>query len=626
MRRFYTLLVFGLLISTKLVFAQQLPDSCKLQFGTNLGGISDYMTELPFVDLMHSCRTWYTKSVGDPNFPFNSGFADSLNYRSDGYPTHIPQQVNGSAYLQKTATIWGGTQGWPIGTYDVLFDGTGVLQVSGVSNIVPITANHFTFDFTNPGTNVELLIDSSLASNPVHHIRVLMPGALATYQTQPFNPDWLSKLSLFKSVRFMDWGATNGWGQVDPYTWDDPVLFSWNDRADMNHYTWADSKGVPYEMMIKLMNDYNLDGWVCVPHRANTNYMQNMATLFKDSVHTNLKIYVEYSNETWNWMFGQTQWLNKYGCIIPGVSWPEGTVPYVQQCLNHWSTAFNGQLNRLVRVAAVQTGWQDVSNRVCYNLTPGSFDAVGLTYYFNLSTTGDSTLDVLGSAAKASDVAYWARNEMPTVFNYLQSQKTAIADSLHVKMVFYEGGQHLTPIPFGNFPTYCQALEDVQRDSSMYNMYNQWFDALRTLQSGPEPLQLMNFSFVGGLNCQYGSWGILETLNQNTNQIPAPKYEAIKKNQNKNCGGSTSGFNAPLLASSACTLFPNPAFKKFTVNCEAAEIEQIAIVALDGRVLQVKGTNTGTQTVETTALPAGLYVVTVRCKNGSYYKRKLALE
>ena len=82
----------------------QLADSCKLQFGTNLAGITDYMTEMPFVDLMHNCRTWFSQSIDDPNHPFNSRFADSLSYRADGYPTHMPQIVSSSIYRQKIST------------------------------------------------------------------------------------------------------------------------------------------------------------------------------------------------------------------------------------------------------------------------------------------------------------------------------------------------------------------------------------------------------------------------------------------------------------------------------------------------------------------------------------------
>jgi hypothetical protein len=45
----------------------------------------------------------------------------------------------------------------------------------------------------------------------------------------------------------------------------------------------------------------------------------------------------------------------------------------------------------------------------------------------------------------------------------------------------------------------------------------------------------MNFSFIGGRSARYGSWGILETMNQDTALIPAPKYRAIVENLKPGC-------------------------------------------------------------------------------------------
>ncbi|HPR60299.1 MAG TPA: hypothetical protein PLF35_05105, partial [Prolixibacteraceae bacterium] len=41
-------------------FAQN--QTCKINIGTNLSGLSDWMTEMPFVDMMHNARTWGTRN------------------------------------------------------------------------------------------------------------------------------------------------------------------------------------------------------------------------------------------------------------------------------------------------------------------------------------------------------------------------------------------------------------------------------------------------------------------------------------------------------------------------------------------------------------------------------------
>ncbi|HND87862.1 MAG TPA: hypothetical protein PK971_06035, partial [Saprospiraceae bacterium] len=592
--------------------AQALPDDCKLRIGTNLGGLTDYGTELPFVNLMHNCRTWYSKDVGNPSGgPFDSGHADSIIYRPDGYPTHLPQTLPGVAFPQTVATIWAVTDGWPVGKYTVLFEGTGSLSFwGGLSNLQQTSSNRLSFDFLQPlGGVLEMRILSSAAADPVRNIRVLMPGTEFTYQSQPFNPVWLKKLADFQSVRFMDWFATNNWGQPDPWgSWDDPSLFEWSQRQQLDHYTWATPKGIPYEMAIRLMNDYDLDGWVCVPHRASDDYIRQMATLFHQQLEPERHLTVEYSNETWNWIFGQAQWLLKYGCVQKGLPWPEGTVPYMQNCLDIWTGVYGPHVQRLTRVVGVQTGWQDVSNRTVFNMKPGTLDAFGCTYYFGLSEEADAALDALGAQATAADIAYWARKSRENEKHWIRTQQQDISLPLQLPMVFYEGGQHLTPHPFGQEPTYAQALLDIQRDTAMYNLYSEWYDFVRTLQSGPEPLQLMNFSFVGNRSARYGSWGILERMDQDLSQLPAPKYRAtleqIARYRAAGCGTSGSADLPDALPLRIC---PNPASEGFSIESPSAWTEARLYDGLGRRVARyLPGQPTGLQ-----GLPAGLYWVEV---------------
>ncbi|MDJ0623428.1 MAG: hypothetical protein QNJ17_10705 [Desulfocapsaceae bacterium] len=505
------------------------PASPGLRIGTNLAGMADWGTEIPFVNLMRVARQWYTKSVGAPNPPWNSELANQLTYRSDGYPIHIPQTISESPYPQEVATIWAKTDGWPAGKYTVLWDGIGNLAFHGVhSNLQQTSSNRIVFDLLTPGSgSIEMRITNSSENDPVRNIRVLMPGTESTYATQPFYKLWLEKIAPFKTFRFMDWGQTNNWGERLAYPRPaEPRFFDWHERSRPEDYTWTTAKGVPYEMMVRLMNDLDVDGWVCVPHNASSDYIASMAAFFRDNLEPGRHLYVEYSNEVWNWMFDQTQFLNEYGCIRNNVSWPEGIVPYIQNCMDIWTTAFAGQLGRITRVVGTQLSWLDVSQRITRNMDPASFDAISPTYYFGLSSEDDAQLDVMGEAATAADIAAFARAGMPTSLNWI-SQINDLAIELGKKMVFYEGGQHLTPHPFGEEPTYGQALLDIQRDPLMYELYMDWFAMIKNLQDDDNPFLLMNFSFVGGRSARYGSWGILETMDQDLSIIPAPKYQAI---------------------------------------------------------------------------------------------------
>lgn len=550
------ILAFFAIIASISIHAQ-LPDSCKLSIGTNMSGLYDWSTELPFVDMMHHARQWYTKSVDDAEYPWNSEKAKELSYRSDGYPTHIPQSVNTSNYQQQVATIWAITDAWPKGTYTVLVDGAGEIDITGaVENFTKTDDHRYTFDMVNPENGaVEMIITESKESDPIRNIRVLMPGTEYSYQEEPFYDKWVEKVSDFPTLRFMDWGQTNNWGNEEAGTTSDFIYLNWAERSKMDHYTWANSKGIPYEMMIRLMNHLDKDGWVCVPHRAGEEYQKNMAALFLENLEEERHLYVEYSNEIWNWIFDQTHWLNKWGCEANNMPWPEGIVPFVQNTMDYWTEVYAGDMDRLTRVVGAFVAWLDVSERIAYNLRPNSFDAISPTFYIGLTEEQDAELDQLGNSATVDHIIDFALENIPEVLSWIDGIN-GIADSLDKKMVFYEGGQHLTPHPFGVEPTYGQALIDAQRSPRMYELYNVWLDALRRYQKGDTPLLLMSFGFIGQRSAQYGSWGILESINQDTSEIPAPKYRAILDNMAQ-CSEPDPTLDHKV-SSANISVYPNP--------------------------------------------------------------------
>ena len=532
--KIHRLTILFLTISN-LLFAQ-LSSDCKLNIGTNISGVASWETNLQLVNVMKKCQEWHSQSIGDTTYTWDSGFAKDLSYRPDGYPTQIPQTVAGSTYPQKVATIWESMSDWPLGKYIVLYDGAGKIVFSGsIESFQETSPGRIELNISDTTGSMEMSIDSSDVNNPIHNIRILLPGTETTYLTQPFYTPWLDRLTQFKIIRFMDWGHTNYWGQVDEYTIGPNEMVDWSARSNPDYYTYTHFKGVPYELMVKLLNDTDKDGWICVPHTASENYIRTMADYFRDNLEPGRHLYIEYSNEIWNWDFGQTNWLYQYGCVDTGTDWPEGIVPYIQNCMDYWTQEFAGQLNRITRVVAVQTSWLDVAQRVVNNMRPDSYDAIAATYYFGFSDQGESALDNLGASATVSDIDFYARQNWPTELGYIHNIDS-LAHSKNKELVFYEGGQSLLPNPEGETPSYAKALLDIQRAPEMYNLYNDWYDSIRTFQSGNSPLLLMNYTFVSSRSAEYGSWGILEYSNQDTSIIPAPKYKSTLENMNNNCG------------------------------------------------------------------------------------------
>lgn len=616
------ILPFLLLLVLRQLTAQSgLPDSCKINIGTNLSGMFDWTTEMPFVDLMRHCRTWGTQNAtwvnGGQNV-WDSGVIGSVLRDSNGYPMQTPffEPGLGLETAQRIYTVWASTKAWPAGTYTLLYDGEGELDLWGDADIISQQPGVILANVT-PGVDniVQLRINSSSPQNHVRNIRFLMPGTENSYLENPFYQPWLDKLAPFKALRFMDWGQTNSWGYPDAWSsYDedsDSIRQPWSARSRMADYTWTKNKGVPYEMMIGLCNRLHKDMWICVPHNASDEYIEQMALLVRDQLDPSLKVYVEYGNELWNWIFGQAQWLNKFGCVQQNKPWPEGIVPYIQNCLDIWTTAFEGQSARLVRVVGVQAAWQDVSNRILFNMRPGSLDAFSPAAYFGLSENSDTELDALGSAATAADVSerVYADRENDAI-PWLHTQQTEIGDALGLPMIYYEGGQHITPHPFGQEPSYAQALLDVQRDPAMYDLYDSWFDTLRAIHSGDQPALFMNFSFVADRSARYGSWGILESVTQDTDNIPAPKYQAILDNIHAGCAETSSGTLET--GRSFLSVFPNPVGDVLSIRAD--DVSEIRIFSASGRLLL---NIPAAGTIRVGHLPEGLYFITVKTAGGA---------
>ena len=74
----------------------------------------------------------------------------------------------------------------------------------------------------------------------------------------------------FGTIRFMDWGATNG----NP-------LQKWSERPTLDDARWSGDKGVPIEAMIDLCNQTRSNLWMTLPHLADDDYIKRAAESVK---------------------------------------------------------------------------------------------------------------------------------------------------------------------------------------------------------------------------------------------------------------------------------------------------------------------------------------------------------
>jgi hypothetical protein len=131
------------------------------------------------------------------------------------------------------------------------------------------------------------------------------PGWTTT--TNPWRPDFITDMAPYKTIRYADWCGANS--QDPPGVWSQRT----QKTADQSQ---SNGTAVAYEWMIDLCNRTNCDLWLCVPYKADSNYCYQLALLVNSTLNSNLKIYLEYSNETWNTLYVQATYCQTQGTAL----------------------------------------------------------------------------------------------------------------------------------------------------------------------------------------------------------------------------------------------------------------------------------------------------------------------
>jgi len=429
----------------------------RMAMGMNLNSIEDWMTDHVFVDVFKKSRDWVTRNA-DGSGPWDSGKRSYIPRDDAGWPTEIPFTPSDGSPPQMVHTLMTVMKA---GTYTVYFRGLGTFTVGGSGS----GAQEVTADVTGEKTlPVEVLLNedgrgivwlklqSTDATDYLRDFRIITPCFDATMLSDPFFPGYREKLTGFSALRFMDWGRTNA----------SPIQ-TWKDRTRPDHNTQARDSGVALEYMIRLANDLHKDLWICIPHMADDGFVQETARMLKDTVFRDLKIYVEYSNETWNTAYpfgadgiGQTDWVQDQGVGLgfDGDPWKAGHQYTAYRSAGIWrifEMVFGSEsADRLLKVLATQSCNPYVTElRMTALLDPtiNPFgvmpDVLAIAPYFGGGMADDlvseGVVDTIGVPEILARAATHLRNGS---LEEVAAQKEA-ADTHDLWLVSYEGGQHL---------------------------------------------------------------------------------------------------------------------------------------------------------------------------------------
>jgi len=287
------------------------------------------------------------------------------------------------------------------------------------------------------------------------------PGVNWPTATNPWNPTLVSELQAadITCLRFMDWNEVNTacvvkWSQRIPKTANHynnanriPCFIDNYDGATNTHtLVWnADtSYGVAVEWQIDLCNRVGADLWMNIPCTADSDYCFQLAGLIKSQLNGNLKIYVEWANEIWNWGCPNTVYARNRADTVGLTNldvgaycdpWRKYDVYASVRTFEQFEKVFGANSPRLVKVIAGQVGYHwngyDFNHMVKGDLAclknavinPGNetFNAYAMAPYIGGASVAAETSAI---ASEAQNMA-WAKNSL---------------DSTGISLVCYEGG------------------------------------------------------------------------------------------------------------------------------------------------------------------------------------------
>lgn len=531
---------------------ESLPNS---PLGTNLDSVNDWSTELPFVDYFKMARTWITQcrffGMQDPGCTsmnnWDTGEESQLDLDAQGWVRSLPSPQDSPIFTSAATILFtsGDARLNPEieGDFIVAYDGEGTVEY-GLGARLDASRSHPGRDVVNftPADGSFLLrivrTDPQGIGDYIRNIRIVRPTLENNLRDQPFNRAFLDRLQNFRVLRFMDWMRTNGSPQQE-----------WNQRPLITDSTYSSTRGVPAEVLMDLANRTNTEPWFNMPHQASDDYIRQFAVLAKQRLQRNLRVYIEYSNETWNAAFPQYSWLVQQGraSFAAGddfqraINWSGRRT--AEMC-DIWKSTWGESGYRVICVAASQAAnaWTAMQVLDCPLWSQGApcaghgLSALAIAPYIG---------GYLGNPAFQSQVESWTFEPdggLASLFGEMTdggrltgasaplagalsqslgwvAANRIVAQEHSVELIAYEGGQHLVGIAgVENNAAISELFISANRNARMGQLYSNFLAGWRD-RGGR---LFVNFSLAEKPS-RWGSWGILEYITQ----PGSPKFDAL---------------------------------------------------------------------------------------------------
>lgn len=596
----------------------------KAEIGVGLEGLSDWSRAMMFADAMKTSRAW-----GNAEKPWeNTVKTDALGW---------PLEDAGVIVMADTPGIEG--------VYPLSFEGHADVrghQGVQVENLVyDANKNRSTAQVVVPTGAQNLFLAFENTVGGVKNVRLLRPGAR---ENQTFSADFLTRLAPFSMMRFMDYLSTNN----------NPTK-TWAERTTPAMASQAQEKGGSLEYVIELSNVTGKDIWVNVPEPADEDYARQMAMMLKAGLTKNQKVYVEWSNEVWNWQFQQAT-RNLDAAKIEGRIANAPLAFDKSDNEGYWAMrriakrsveigqifrdVFDDpEMKRVRPIYATQVGYEEVykqgfeflehqygqPNTVLYGVAGAPYFQIS----DELNKKADLTVDEIFAAIPAD-----------------MEQNLALANTLgsyarfyNLHHLAYEGGQHLQDhINAGNGDVKVDANRDARMGAAVETYLNRW-QAL-----GGE--NFLYFTLTSGYS-KWGSWGLIDDVKKSS-----PKYDAALKIISGPAVAMTAGNLVPATIAAGDFVATNRWDQKgvasvriepekwlqyqirvpehrphfLTLQTSSGEAATASVWLNSSQVAELKIVNGARSATTIFGLSQGLNVIRIRGEKGQFYLRALGIK
>ncbi len=506
--------------------SQSIPQSNgRLWVGIN--GPYDFLSEHLPLNIMKNARQWIAEiGSGEGARPAGQALLETV-LDADGYPTSIPPTLNGPRFetvLLSQQRVENGSE--LNGRYRFTFDGAGTYQIlgGGVSNVT-YSAGQAEFDYAVPATPADGTITVQVtATTTGNHMRnwkmfktehaALVAAGRLTRPNYPFNN--VGCLRWMETMRINNDPYPRGAGQ-----WPTPNSYSW------------DYRGISIEEICQAANETGVNPWINIHHAATDAYATHIATVARNNLNPALTLYVEFTNEIWNFGFTQDNYAAAQAEALWGVDPETGDGYWLQwhggrgaQIMDIFTSVFAGQTSRLVRVLGVATGnpgWEalqlDAPLWVGLGNAPPrlSYDALAVGGYWGAELQQDpavcaallTQLNISQAAAEAylrnryldPSTEGSALGELFGEWDYFRG----VCDTRGLDLLMHEGGTHFVlHSTYQNHPQLQPFINAYNYSADIVEFYRRALNRWDTVGDGG-----FNAFVTYGYPGSAGSWGML---------------------------------------------------------------------------------------------------------------------